>query len=46
MIRFIETIKFNPRFIALVYKLFYNPDKGKCDLYWRTKFKLRLAQGT
>ena len=40
MIRFIETIKFNPSFISQVYKLFYNPDKGKCDLYWRKKFKL------
>jgi hypothetical protein len=39
MIRFIETVKFNPDFIKKIYPIFYNPEKGKCDLCWRSKFK-------
>lgn len=43
MVLFIETVNFNPDFAKKVYDLFYNPDKKKCDLYWRTPFKSILG---
>jgi hypothetical protein len=33
MIRFIETIKFNPAFAKAVYDAFYNSEKKKLDFY-------------
>ncbi|MDR2650116.1 MAG: hypothetical protein LBB94_10435 [Clostridiales bacterium] len=33
MIRFIETIKFNPAFAKAVYDVFYNTEKDKLDFY-------------
>jgi hypothetical protein len=39
MVRFIETVKFKPDFIKQVYPLFYDSEKGQCNLCWRAKFK-------
>jgi hypothetical protein len=39
MVRFIETVNFNPDFAKRVYSLFYDPEKGKCNLCSRRKFK-------
>jgi hypothetical protein len=39
MIRFIETVRFDANFAKKVYALFFDPRKGKCNLYWRAKFK-------
>jgi hypothetical protein len=33
VIRFIETIKFNPAFAKAVYDAFYDPEKDKLDFY-------------
>jgi hypothetical protein len=41
MIRFIETIKFNPAFAKTVYDAFYDSEKDKLDFYgkrYRVKF--------
>jgi hypothetical protein len=39
MVRFIEMVKFNPDFLKKVYDIFYDPEKDKCNLCHRTKFK-------
>jgi hypothetical protein len=40
MIRFIETIKFDPAFAKAVYDAFYDPEKDKLDFYKIRKIKI------
>jgi hypothetical protein len=42
MVRFIESIKFDPAFAKAVYKAFYDPKLQKLDLYNRSKYKRKF----